>query len=759
MKKRIKKLISSFAISICTVFISGCFTNGNNSPNSNSGDASKKEEEIIEEPIELSSISLSISSAPKYTGEEISFTVTKMPADANTFENIKFSSLYYEFYYRIDDGEPVRLAYGKETANFSLIDEGNYEFFAKYCIHGMHNDTNGDLVTNIIKASIKKCDDYGLLYNYTKVTNDTISISPKDLLKKQKNVEIPTKIDGFEVKEIASAAFKNCSVIESVIIPQGIEKIGSLAFTGCSNIKYIVVPSSVTSIGDGCFENTNKGLYIFFEHTSLSSISGYGSYSSNFNHDLKSGQWMTSCNDYVVTNEYLVGKKVNNTAVICKYIGTNSQVTIPDTIDSLPVRGIGWYSFYKTTILKVDIPNGVENIDQYAFSGCANLADVTIPSSCKAIGTYAFSGCTSLISIKIPYGVETIDAGAFSNCSNIKYIVVPSSVTSIGDGCFENTNKGAYIFFGHTSLSSISGYGSYSSNFNHDLKSGQWFTSSSDYIVNDGILYAVKNDGLSCTVIKAIERKSTIEIPDEVNGIKVTAIMENAFKEDSFVTEIGIGKNVKTIGSYAFYNCVNCSIYSDESNIMNVGDYAFYGAKGVSISKSDDEALRIQTLGKYAFSNIKQVGVDISATSINLIDTYCFKDSKSINIESKITTIGTYAFENTYAVFFEQGISNVSGYAFKNSEAVHFEKYSDFNKFEDYAFDSASISYFELPKSFSEFGKRVFNNSQNLTRIKFNGTKSEFKSVSKPTIGDKWYTGSKIIEVNCTDGTLEQGSF
>ncbi len=74
----------------------------------------------------------------------------------------------------------------------------------------------------------------------------------------------------------------------------------------------------------------------------------------------------------------------------------------------------------------------------------------------------------------------------------------------------------------------------------------------------------------------------------------------------------------------------------------------------------------------------------------------------------------------------------------------------------DYSFDSGVISYLELLKSFSELGKNVFNNCQDLTRIEFNGTKSVFKSIKKPAIGDKWYKGSNIIEVICTDGTIEK---
>ena len=57
------------------------------------------------------------------------------------------------------------------------------------------------------------------------------------------------------VKEIANFAFHVFSNLESVSIPNTVEKIGS-SFNYCDNLISIEIPSSVTNISDTCFSNS-----------------------------------------------------------------------------------------------------------------------------------------------------------------------------------------------------------------------------------------------------------------------------------------------------------------------------------------------------------------------------------------------------------------------------------------------------------------------------------------------------------------------
>ena len=52
---------------------------------------------------------------------------------------------------------------------------------------------------------------------------------------------------------IGEGAFKNCSNLSSVSIPNSVTVIGGYAFGECSNLTSIAIPNSVTAIGDHAF--------------------------------------------------------------------------------------------------------------------------------------------------------------------------------------------------------------------------------------------------------------------------------------------------------------------------------------------------------------------------------------------------------------------------------------------------------------------------------------------------------------------------
>src|SRR6266446_4190095 len=92
----------------------------------------------------------------------------------------------------------------------------------------------------------------------------------------------------------------------------------------------------------------------------------------------------------------------NNGAItITAYTGPGGVVTIPDTINGLPVTSIGDLAFYgafynNSSLASVTIPDSVTSIGLYAFTDCLSLTNVVIPASIVSIGGYAFYLCTSL---------------------------------------------------------------------------------------------------------------------------------------------------------------------------------------------------------------------------------------------------------------------------------------------------------------------------------------------------------------------------
>ncbi|MDR1839675.1 MAG: leucine-rich repeat domain-containing protein [Treponema sp.] len=143
-------------------------------------------------------------------------------------------------------------------------------------------------------------------------------------------------------------------------------------------------------------------------------------------------------------------KNVKDGIEITKYVGDQTDVRIPSTIQNYKVTSIGSGAFRgNRKITSVTIPNSVTLIDggmtSGAFSGCTSLTSVTIPNGVTSIGNNVFNGCTSLTSVTIPNSVTSIGNSAFLGCSSLARINIPNNVTSIGRDAFRDCSSLASV--------------------------------------------------------------------------------------------------------------------------------------------------------------------------------------------------------------------------------------------------------------------------------------------------------------------------
>lgn len=114
----------------------------------------------------------------------------------------------------------------------------------------------------------------------------------------------------------------------------------------------------------------------------------------------------------------------SNGVVISSYIGSNSHVTIPDTIDGNLVRGIGDSAFKDNKIIEtVTLPNTIRFIGNEAFSK-SSIKTIDLGESVKYIYSHAFYSCNNLESITFPETVKIISNGVCSSCSKLKNVVI-----------------------------------------------------------------------------------------------------------------------------------------------------------------------------------------------------------------------------------------------------------------------------------------------------------------------------------------------
>ena len=120
---------------------------------------------------------------------------------------------------------------------------------------------------------------------------------------------------------------------------------------------------------------------------------------------------------------------------------TMTVAVVPDEIDGLPVTTIGEYAFNDSNIEYLYIPDSVTELGKGFCSYAQNLKRVRLSENITKIPAYAFSdgsgrGNFSVEKIDIPNGVTEIGDYAFATLFSIKELRFPNGVTKIGDSAF-----------------------------------------------------------------------------------------------------------------------------------------------------------------------------------------------------------------------------------------------------------------------------------------------------------------------------------
>ncbi|MDU5117959.1 MAG: cell wall-binding repeat-containing protein [Clostridium botulinum] len=316
---------------------------------------------------------------------------------------------------------------------------------------GMQAFAKNNLTSIELPESLKDMGNIAFMDNKlasVKIPKNLINIPTGAFSKNQiTSVLIP---DG--VTTIGRAAFMDNS-LETIIIPSTVESIGGTAFSS-NKLKSVTIPSSVKNIGKDAFaKNENVKL----TYSKLVEVIEYG---EKIKTDDKSEEKIKLLKEAIEAGNNL-NKKPNatldevNKAIeeidnaietlvgienfefsdgrITKYIGTETDITIPRTIKGEKVTTIGNGAFANKKLTSVNIPQTVEIIEMQAFAK-NNLTSIELPESLKSMGNIAFMG-NKLTSVRIPKNLTIIPSSAFSK-NEISSVVISEGVTEIALSAF-----------------------------------------------------------------------------------------------------------------------------------------------------------------------------------------------------------------------------------------------------------------------------------------------------------------------------------
>lgn len=276
---------------------------------------------------------------------------------------------------------------------------------------------------------------------YDIIYNDRVAkvISWQDDSKYSGDIVIPKTVEYngeiYGVTSIGYDAFRYCSSLTSVTIPDGVTSISEYAFQDCSGLTTLTIPSSVTTIASTAFYSCSGLTTIIVDP------------------DNKVYDSRNNCNAIIesASNTLVIGCKTTSipksvTSIgDCAFIGCSNlySISIPNSVIS-----IGGWAFNGSGLYFITIPSSVTSIGKYVFCYCHNLKNITVDTenevydsrnNCNAIIKTAtntlISGCNTT---SIPNNVTSIDDGAFAGLSGMNSIEIPNSVTNIGYGAFKD---------------------------------------------------------------------------------------------------------------------------------------------------------------------------------------------------------------------------------------------------------------------------------------------------------------------------------
>ena len=212
---------------------------------------------------------------------------------------------------------------------------------------------------------------------------------------------------------LGGKAFSNCISLSEVTLYGNLMNLGRSAFSACTKLKGIVA-----SVDNLFLSNDEYGLLYNKDKTHL----------------------FRAMEGWDFDGEYIMPDSV---VIMDDYAFSVPEVYVVEVqnIIDMMFSGLGEWNINNFRFTGIKISDKLVSIGAGAFCGCKNLKNVTFGSegNLKYIMSYAFAS-TGVVNIELPEGLQLLEERAFYKCSDLTRVVVPVGVSAFNfnmvfEGC------------------------------------------------------------------------------------------------------------------------------------------------------------------------------------------------------------------------------------------------------------------------------------------------------------------------------------
>lgn len=236
----------------------------------------------------------------------------------------------------------------------------------------------------------------------------------------------------------------------------------------------------------------------------------------------------------------------------------------------------------------------------------------------------------------------------------------------------------------------------------------------SPHKVCGNLLYTVSENGNYTISGLADMNATTVTIPAEINGVKVTSIRRWAFDRCANLESVIIEPGITVIEYGAFDSCTNLKSITIPNSVTTIERQAFCRCSSLESIEIPNSVTRIDDSLFDRCTNLKSISLPDSITSIGKYAFMACANLKSITIPKSVTTIGSEAFCDCYRLV---EIYNLS----------EFEISLDlFKRGSNLVYNVLDIyTYINTPSKLVEQGDFTFYNGKNALLLNYTGNKTQ----------------------------------